>query len=822
LSDIGKEVIEVNIEDELRRSYLGYAISSIVARGLPDARDGLKPAQRRILVAMNDLHLTPGAQHRKSAKIAGDTSGNYHPHGEQVIYPTMVRMAQDFNSRYPPIDGQGNMGSIDGDPPAAMRYTEMRMSPFAVEMLEDLDKDTVDWRPNYDQTRDEPIVLPGKFPNLLANGSTGIAVGMATNIPPHNLSELIDGIVYLIDHPSATAADLMQFIKGPDFPTAGLVLGQKGIRLLYETGRGQIIMQAQATIEQIEGGKSAIVVTELPFQVNKARLIEHIAALVRAKKLDGISDLQDFSDRTGMRVVIELRRDTFPKKILNYLLKHTALRTTFPAKMLALDNGQPKVMALPQVLQLYVDHRVVIVTRRTLYELRRAKDRAHILEGLRIAIDFLDEIIQLIRSSKSPDAARSEMMAKYGLSQIQADAILSMQLRQLTALERQKIEDEYRELIKRIAGLEDLLSDPLKILSVLKQELKALKDKHGDERRTRIVPVEAEEIGEEDMIPDEETIVTISRDGYIKRVPIDTYRSQRRPGKGIIAMSTKEEDAVQQLFVATTHHYILFFTDRGRVYKLKAYEIPQTSRQAMGTAIINLINKEQDEMITATVPIRDLEAADRYLVMATEMGEIKRCTLENFHNLRSNGLRAFDIEENDLLKWVQLSSGKDEVIFVTRNGLSARFHESKVPVRGRPAGGVRGIRLREGDVVVGMGLVQPGCELLVATELGYGKRTTLDDYRAKGRGIMGVRTMNISPKTGRIVDTKVVDANDRIIIITQQGIMLRLRVGEIRSCGRSTQGVRLINLMAGDRIASIERILLAADGEESDDGRNGQ
>ena len=822
MSDIGKEVIEVNIEDELRRSYLGYAISSIVARGLPDARDGLKPAQRRILVAMNDLHLTPGAQHRKSAKIAGDTSGNYHPHGEQVIYPTMVRMAQDFNSRYPPIDGQGNMGSIDGDPPAAMRYTEMRMSPFAVEMLEDLDKDTVDWRPNYDQTRDEPIVLPGKFPNLLANGSTGIAVGMATNIPPHNLSELIDGIVYLIDHPSATAADLMQFIKGPDFPTAGLVLGQKGIRLLYETGRGQIIMQAQATIEQIEGGKSAIVVTELPFQVNKARLIEHIAALVRAKKLDGISDLQDFSDRTGMRVVIELRRDTFPKKILNYLLKHTALRTTFPAKMLALDNGQPKVMALPQVLQLYVDHRVVIVTRRTLYELRRAKDRAHILEGLRIAIDFLDEIIQLIRSSKSPDAARSEMMAKYGLSQIQADAILSMQLRQLTALERQKIEDEYRELIKRIAGLEDLLSDPLKILSVLKQELRALKDKHGDERRTRIVPVEAEEIGEEDMIPDEETIVTISRDGYIKRVPIDTYRSQRRPGKGIIAMSTKEEDAVQQLFVATTHHYILFFTDRGRVYKLKAYEIPQTSRQAMGTAIINLINKEQDEMITATVPIRDLEAADRYLVMATEMGEIKRCTLENFHNLRSNGLRAFDIEENDLLKWVQLSSGKDEVIFVTRNGLSARFHESRVPVRGRPAGGVRGIRLREGDVVVGMGLVQPGCELLVATELGYGKRTTLDDYRAKGRGIMGVRTMNISPKTGRIVDTKVVDANDRIIIITQQGIMLRLRVGEIRSCGRSTQGVRLINLMAGDRIASIERILLAADGEESDDGRNGQ
>ncbi|MDO8684195.1 MAG: DNA gyrase subunit A [Armatimonadota bacterium] len=817
MSHIAREIFGINIEDELKRSYLGYAISNIVARGLPDVRDGLKPAQRRILVAMNDLHLSPGAQHRKSAKIAGDTSGNYHPHGEQVIYPTMVRMAQDFNSRYPQIDGQGNMGSIDGDPPAAMRYTEMRMSPFAMEMMEDLEKDTVDWRPNYDQTRDEPIVLPGRFPNLLANGSTGIAVGMATNIPPHNLSELLDGIVHLIDHPSATASDLMQFIKGPDFPTAGFVLGTKGIRSMYETGRGPIIMQAQTNIESIEGGKSAIVVTELPFQVNKARLIEHIADLVRKKKIEGITGLDDYSDRTGMRVVIELRRDTYPKKILNYLLKHTALRTSFGANMLALDDGQPKIMPLPRLLQCYIDHRVEIVTRRTLYELRRAKDRAHILEGLRIAIDFMDEIIQLIRNSKSPDAARTEMMRRYGLSQIQADAILNMQLRQLTALERQKVEDEYRELIRRIAGLEDLLSDPLKILSVIKQELKTLKDKHGDARRTRIVAVEAEEIGEEDMIPDEETIVTISRDGYIKRVPIDTYRSQRRPGKGIIAMSTKEEDVVEHLFVATTHHYILFFTDKGRVYKLKAYEIPQTSRQAMGTAIINLINKEQDEMITATVPLKEMTAADRFLVMATEKGEIKRCKLENFHNLRSNGLRAFDLEEDDKLKWVQLSTGGDEVIMVTRSGLSARFHESKVPSRGRPAGGVRGMRLKEGDIVVGMGLVRPGAELLVATELGHGKRTTLDDYRAKGRGIQGVRTMNISAKTGLIVDTKVVSQDDRIIIVTEQGIMLRLKVGDIRSCGRSTQGVRLINLVAGDKISSVERI--PSTGDEDEDGK---
>ena len=818
MSNIAKEVFNVNIEDELKRSYLGYAVSNIIARGLPDVRDGLKPAQRRILVAMNDLHLTPGAQHRKSAKIAGDTSGNYHPHGEQVIYPTMVRMAQDFNSRHPLIDGQGNMGSIDGDPPAAMRYTEMRMSPYAMELLEDLDKDTVDWRPNYDQTREEPVVLPGGFPNLLANGSTGIAVGMMTNIPPHNLSELVDGIIHLIDHPSATASDLMQFIKGPDFPTAGLVLGTRGVRDMYEKGRGQIIMQGQVNIEPIEGGKSAIVVTELPFQANKTRLIEHIADLARSKRVDGITDLQDYSDRTGMRLVIELRRDTYPKKILNYLLKHTALRTSFNAIMLALDNLQPRVMTLPQMLQYYIDHRVVIVTRRTLYELRRAKDRAHILEGLRIAMDFMDEIIRLIRSSKTPEAARAEMMRKFGLSQIQADAILSMQLRQLTALERQKVEDEYRELVIKIAGLEDLLSDPLKILSVIKQELKTFRDKYGDARRTRIVPVEAEEIGEEDMIPDEETIITISRDGYIKRVPMDTYRSQRRPGKGIIAMTTKEEDVVEHLFVATTHHYILFFTDRGRVYKLKAYEIPQTTRQAMGTAIINLINKEQDENITATVPIKDLEGGDRFLVMATERGEIKRCKLDYFHNLRANGLRAFDLEPDDKLKWVHLSEGEDEIVMITTNGLAARFHEKKVPSRGRPAGGVRGIRLRPGDTVVGMGLVRPGSELLVATELGYGKRTTLDDYRSKGRGIQGVRTMAITGKTGRIVDTEVVSADDRLIIVTSQGIMLRLHVKDIRSCGRSTQGVRLINLMAGDSLSSVERIpSTALEGGDSED-----
>lgn len=813
MSSIGREVIPVNIEDELKKSYMDYAMSVIISRAFVDVKDGLKPAQRRILIAMNDLHLGPSAQHRKSAKVTGDASGNYHPHSSEILYPTLARMAQDFSYRYPLIDGQGNFGSIDGDPPAAMRYTEVRMSPFAVEMLEDLDKDTVDWVPNYDQTRDEPRVLPGKFPNLLANGTEGIGVGMASKIPPHNLTELCDGLTYLIEHPDATVEELMQFVKGPDFPTSALILGTKGIRSAYETGRGHVILQAQTNIEPIEGGKSAIIVTEIPYQVNKEALQKKIGELVRERKIDGITAIYDYSDRHGIRIQIELRRDAHPKKVLNHLFKHTELRKTFGIIMLTVVDNAPRVFGLRGLMQQYIDHRVDVVVRRTQYDLQRARLRAHILEGLRVAIEFLDEIIQIIRKASNVEEARSRLMTRFGLSQLQAEAILNMQLRQLTALERDKIEDEYKGLLKKIAGLEDLLADPLKILGVIKDELKYLRDKYGDERKTRIVPVEAEEIGDEDLIPDEETIITITRDGYIKRVPIDTYRSQRRGGRGIIGATAKEEDKIQQLFVATTHHYILFFSDRGRVYRLKAYEIPQTTRQAMGTAIINLISIEPGDKITATIAVRELDQ-EGYMVMATELGEVKKTNLTEFHHLRSNGLRAFDIEEGDSLRWVALSRGNNEVVLVTRNGMSIRFHEKDLRSAGRAAGGVRGIRLVSGDKVVGMTLVREDCELLVATERGYGKRTPLPNYRKQTRGGKGIKTMNLSEKTGKIVETAVVDNTDKIVIITSGGIMLKIKVAEIRSCGRSTQGVRLINLGSGDSVGSLARIAKAEAPEE--------
>lgn len=783
---------------------MDYAMSVDVARAFVDVKDGLKPVQRRILVAMNDLHLGPGSQHRKAAKVAGDTSGNYHPHGDPVIYPAMVRMAQDFSLRYPLIDGQGNMGSIDPDPPAAMRYTEMRMSAIAMEMLEDLEKDTVDWQPNYDQTRMEPMTLPGKFPNLLANGTEGIGVAMASRIPPHNLTELCDGLTYLIEHPDATIDELMEFVKGPDFPTAGIMLGTKGIRSAYETGRGTVVVQAETNIEMLEGGKAAIVVTELPYQVWKQPLQKKIAELANQKKVDGISGVFDYSDRHGIRIQIELKRDAHPKKVLNFLLKHTDLRKSFGVIMLAVDNGTPKVLNLRQLMQHYVDYRVDVVERRTRYDLQRALSRAHILEGLRIALDFLDEIIALIRSSANVEIARNEMMRRFGLSQLQAEAILNMQLRQLTALEREKLEDDYKAHLRRIAALEDLLSDPLKILAVIKDELKYIKDKFGDARRTRIVRAEASEISDEDMIPEEETIITITRDGYIKRVPMDTYRAQKRGGKGKIGATSKEEDKIAQLFVATTHHYILFFTDRGRVYRLRAYEIPQTSRQAMGTAIINLINIEQGDKITATVAVKDMQQTG-FMVLATELGEVKKCSLDYFHNLRANGLRCFDIEEGDALRWVEISSGTDDVTLVTHNGMSIRFNEKDLRAAGRAAGGVRGIKLGTGDRVIGMTLAREECELLVASDHGYGKRTPLSMYRRQTRGGKGIRTMNCNEKTGKIVDIAVVDDTDKIVIITDRNIIIKIRVKEIRSCGRSTQGVRLINL-SGASVVSLARV----------------
>ena len=807
--NIGRDVFNVSIEDEMRQSYLDYAMSTIIARALPDVRDGLKPVHRRILMAMSDLNLTPAGQHRKSAKIVGECMGNYHPHGDMALYATMVRMAQDFNMRYLLVDGQGNFGSIDADPPAAQRYTEARMSPFAMEMLQDLDRDTVDWAENYDQTRREPLVLPSKFPNFLCNGGSGIAVGMATNIPPQNLREIIDGAVHLLDHPDADVDELLTFVKGPDFPTAGLILGMKGIRQAYATGRGSVVMQARTTIEPIENGRNQIVVTELPYQVIKSRLIEQIADLVKQKKIEGIADLNDYSDRTGMKIVITLKREAYPKKVLNFLLKHTPLRTTFGVNMLALVDGQPRILTLKDAIGYFLDHRREVITRRTLFELNKAKARAHILEGLQIALDVLDEIIALIRASRTPELARNEMMARFALSQLQADAILVMQLRALTGLERERLENEYKELLKQIAFYEDILASPARVVQIIKQEMKVLRDKYGDERRTRIVPMEAEEIGDEDLIPEEEMIVSITRDGYIKRVPKETYPTQHRGGKGRIGAATKEEDTIEHLFVATTHHYILFFTDRGRVYRLKAYEVPQTSRTAMGTAIINLLNIQPGERITATVPMKQFKDVQGFLLMATECGEVKRTPLSEFTNLRNNGLIVFDIEENDALKWVAHTSGTDEVILVTRKGMSIRFSEEGITPRSRAAGGVRGIMLSEAkdDLIVGMGIVQPDLDLLVIGERGISKRTPLKDYRSQTRGGKGILTMSLSEKTGDIVDAQIVSPEDRLLIMTREGITIHLRVDDIRSLSRNTQGVRAINVAEDDRVASVERMI---------------
>lgn len=812
-------IFTVDVEQELRRSYLGYAVSTLVSRALPDVRDGFKPVQRRILYAMRDLGVGPGSARVKCAKVVGETMGNYHPHGDAAIYGTLVRLAQEFSMRYPLIDPQGNFGSVDGDPPAAQRYTECRLTPLAMEMMEDIDRDTVDWRPNYDQSKREPVVLPGKFPNLLCNGSEGIAVGMSTSIPPHNLREVVEACIYALDHPGASPDELMQFIKGPDFPTAGLILGTKGAREAYRTGRGRVVMQAQMQIEPIDGGKSAIVVTELPYQVNKASLIKHIGALVRDRKLDGITAINDYSDKHGMRVVIELRRDAMPQRVVNYLLKHTALRQTFSIIMLALVNGQPRTLNLAQIIGYYLAHRKEVVVRRTRYELARAKAAAHIREGLQIALNFLDEIIALIRNAPASDAARAQMVQRFGLTQLQAEAILNMQLRQIAQLERQKIEEEYKNLLKQIAHYEDILANPARVTRIVKDELRALRDKYGDDRRTRIVPTEAEDITEEDLIPEEKTLVTITRDGYIKRVPLDTYRTQKRGGRGVQAANLKEEDQLAHLFVATTTHYILFFTDKGRMYRLKAYEVPQTSRQARGYFITNFIQIEPGERITAILPIANMNAGG-YLLMATAFGEVKRTPLAEFANLRVNGKKCFDIEEGDSLNWVKHTTGDNEVILVTRNGMSIRFHEKEVPERGHTAGGVRGIEMRAPktreltDRVVAMDLVQSGGQLLVASANGYGKRTDLASYRAQSRGGKGIKTMDVTSRTGPVVDAAVVEPADVLMVLTESGVAIRINIAEIRSAGRSTQGVRLINLAPGDQVATIERLVSTAVLEE--------
>lgn len=810
----------VHVEDELSRSYVNYAMSVIIARALPDARDGLKPVQRRVLYAMRQLNLTPDAAHAKCAKICGSTSGDYHPHGDQIIYPTLARMAQSWTLRYPLIDGQGNFGNVDGDNPAAMRYTEARLTPLAMEMLEDLDRETVEWIPNYAQVLLEPTVLPAKFPHLLCNGSQGIAVGMATNLPPHNLTEICNAILHRVDNPNCTLDDLMEFVPGPDFPTYGIVMGTKGIRSAYETGRGSIVMQAKTMIEPGDMGKSLIVVTEIPYQVSKSTLINNISELIKERKFDGLLRVDDFSDKRGMRIEVELRRDVNPNKALNYLLKHTQLRTTFGTIMLSLVDGAPRTSPLANLLDEYIKHRRNIIDRRTRYELYRALEEVHLNEGFQIARRFLDDIIRVIRNAKDPNEARLELIRQFDMSPFQANAVLNMPLRRLTQLEQQKLIDDYQSALKRVANLMDILNDPIRLTTVLRDEVTALRDKYGDERRTKIIAREAGEFTDEDLIPEEEAIISISRDGYIKRVSIDAYRQQKRGGKGV-SNTMKADDEPAHLFQVNTHNFVLFFTDRGRVYKLRAYDIPESGRYSKGMPVINYIAIESEERVTATVSVRDIKG-EGYLGMITRKGEIKRTALSDFANIRSNGLKAFDIEEGDELGWVLKTSGKDDIIIITRHGQSIRFNETQARGRSRAAGGVRAMTLRPGDIIVSSDVVRPDASLLVVGENGYGKRTMLEEYRVQGRGGSGILTMNCTEKTGYIIGAQIVEEDDRLLVLTTLGKGIRMKVKDIRLVGRVAQGVKLINLADKDAAISIARVVQEADeghieGAESDD-----
>jgi DNA gyrase subunit A len=800
----------INIEDEMRSSYLDYAMSVIVSRALPDVRDGLKPVHRRILYAMDDMGLRHAGSHKKSARIVGEVLGKYHPHGDTSVYDAMVRMAQDFSMRYLLVDGQGNFGSVDNDPPAAMRYTEARLARIAEEMLVDIDKDTVDFMPNFDDSLKEPKVLPTRLPNLLLNGSSGIAVGMATNIPPHNLGEVCDAISYLIDKPRAAIDELTQFIKGPDFPTAGIILGQEGIRNAYATGHGKIVIRAKARIEDMPGtGQRRIVVTELPYQTNKAALMETIAELVRNKKIVGISELRDESDRQGMRIVIELKKEAHPEHLLNNLYKHTAMQSSFFVNMLALVDGQPRVISLKEALQYYIGFRHEVITRRSRCELKEAKARAHILEGLKIALDNIDKVIATIRKSDMVEAARQSLMADFGLSQIQAQAILDMQLRRLANLERRKILDEYAEVVKTIAYLEDLLANPRRMLLLIKGEVDELKSKYGDPRRTQIIEQGVMEFGEEDLIPHQRMVVSLSNRGYVKRVPARAYTPQHRGGKGIIGMVTREGDPVMLLSVADTHDNMFFFTNRGKVFCLKCYEIPaDSSRVAKGTAVINLFPVTEGERVTAMVAVTDF-VPDTYMLMATHQGEIKRTAVDKFASVRSSGLIAMDLAQGDELVAACLATDQDAIIFVTQKGQSIRFAVSSVRASSRTSGGVRAIRLAPGDHVVGMDKAGEGACLLVVTTGGFGKLTSISQYPRQHRAGSGVRTFKIVGKTGDVSASKVVSLTEQVMIISADGIVTRTPVTEkdprqgITIQGRSTQGVRLMTLKSGDEVVAI-------------------
>ena len=801
-----QRIEHIFLEEEMKSSYLDYSMSVITNRALPDIRDGLKPSNRRILVAMNDLSLAPGKAHRKCAKIAGDTSGNYHPHGEQVVYPTLVRMAQDFNMRYPLVDGQGNFGSIDGDGAAAMRYTEARLTPIAVEMLADLEKETVEFMDNYDQTRQEPKVLPGKFPNLICNGTSGIAVGMATNIAPHNLREIAEAITALIDDSELTNDDLMKYVPGPDFPTGGIINGRQGIRDAYRTGKGHLPVRAKAIVEHMRNGKEAIVVTEIPFQVNKSNLLEKIADLVRDKKIDGISDLRDESDRDGMRIVIELKRDTQMEIVLNQLYAHTTMQTTFSIQMLGLDKGQPKTLSLKQMLQAFIDHRHEVVTRRTQYDLRKAEERAHILEGYKIALDNIDAVIALIKKSKDTPTAREGLMKKFKLSEIQATAILEMRLQRLTGLEREKIENEYLELIKKIAELKAILESKALRMQIIKDETSEIARKYGDARRTEIQDA-AEELTVEDLIAEEEMVITISHLGYVKRLSVSAYRKQQRGGRGVRGIETKEEDFAEHIFIASTHDYMLFFSSKGRCYWVKVHEIPTGGKLAKGKPLVNMCQLQKEEVITGFCKVREF-TPDKFVVMATRNGQVKKTSLEAFSNPRKAGVAAMNINNgDDELIEAAITDGSFEIVLATRKGMAIRFPEEKVRPMGRTAYGVKGITLGKADYVIGMVVVRPGSSLLVVAENGYGKRTLIEDYRMTNRGGKGVINIKTSARNGEVVDIKEVMDTDDLIIITKKGIANRQAVKQIKVIGRNTQGVRLINLDKGDLVTDVARVI---------------
>lgn len=795
---------QVSIEKELRKSYLEYSLSVIIGRAIPDARDGLKPVHRRIMYAQYELANSYNRPHKKSARIVGDVIGKYHPHGDSAVYGALVRLAQDFSMRDPLVDGQGNFGSIDGDAAAAMRYTEVRMSRLASEFLADIDKETVDFRPNYDNTLQEPSVLPTKVPNLLLNGSSGIAVGMATNIPPHNLGEVVDAVVCMLDNPECTVDDLMQYIKGPDFPTGGVILGKRGIYDAYHEGRGKIITRAKSEIEEMHNGRQRIVVTEIPYQVNKARLIEKIAELVHDKRLEGISDIRDESDRSGMRIVIELKRDVNANVVLNYLYRHTQMQETFGAIMIALVDGTPKVLSLRQIIHHYIEHQESVITRRTQYDLDKALARSHILEGLLIALDNIDEVIALIRASADGNVARNGLMERFGLTEKQAQAILDMRLQRLTGLERERLEAEYAELEKQIAYYQAVLADEQLVRGIVKDEILEIKRKYADERRTEISALEGE-IDMLDLVQEEDMVITMTHFGYVKRVSMSAYRAQKRGGKGVSAATTREEDYVEQMFVTSTHDQIMFFTNRGRVYQMWCYEIPEAGRAAKGTAIVNLLQLDGGEKVTAMVDVPEEKLQGSYLMMATRQGTIKRTELSEFVNLRKSGLIAIVLREDDDLIGVALTDGRREVLLGTRDGMSIRFAETDLRPIGRNAVGVRGIELAEGDRVVAMSIVEEDTDVLAITENGYGKRTAIEEYRLQSRAGKGIKAMNLTDKTGGLAGQLLVRSDEDILIITDDGTIIRTPVDSVPLHGRATQGVRLMRVAEGSRIMSIER-----------------